>query len=562
MWWRRPGVWAAGLGLWGLALLLPKPKGHLPGQAAPWPPRSFVVYYGNWDSASIAAAHAYDLIIAHPGKKLERFNADLVSRLRSGADGLPGNRDDSLVLAYVSLGEDEDPSPGPVRPAARYLDRKRLLQKDGFFQMGEDGLPQEVEGADGIPDRNGAWGSYYVHPMDPEWRAILEARLDQLAARGVDGFFLDTVDVAPDLQEEMYSLLVHLRARYPKLRWVTNRGLALWQKHPEEMRQLADAVVLESWFTQWNWSWNRAVVAPDRAENQRLSQEVLAGVTALYLDYLDPEQPDRGSLLALRRGHQPAFWSHPFLNVLESWPPGSERSLQSVPVRLSRLPDGRVQADHPCEAWAGERLLPGSRGPWAVGAATQLRIRQVNTQGDSSPAELVDLEERQESWTIPWNVLELDHCLKISWDGSEEAQVWLGEKPEELKPLTLQGTSPLRAEGLKLDRLYWISLSRPGGSPDFARPARTHDVTPPPAPTRVEARRHGDFVTVTWEKVKAPDLSGYRVYLSRPGEPLALPYTRTDETNLEVRLQGPLEVLVTSFDSGNHESQPGPRVKL
>ncbi len=562
MWWRKTSVWAAGLALWGVALLLPRPGGHPPGQAAPWPPRSFAVYYGNWDNAKISQAHQYDLIIAHPGKKMDRFNADLVSRLRSGADGLPGNTDDCLVLAYVSVGEDEDPSPGPAPLASRYLDRKKLRLHNGFLAMGDDGLPQEVPGADGIPDRNGAWGSYYVHPMDPEWRTTLEARLQKLAARGVDGFFLDTVDVAPDLQEEMFKLLGHLHTRHPKLRWVTNRGVDLWRKHPQQMHQLVDAVVLESWFTHWNWSWGRAVIAPDRLDNDRLSRSVLQGVTALYLDYLDPQQPDRGSLLALRRGHQPAFWSHPFLDRLQPWPQSTSTPLAPVQVHLERLPDGRVQASADCEACVGCDLLPGSRGPWAVGAARQIQVRQVDVQGNTSPGQSLQLAPRDDDWTVAWTLLELDHALRLNWEGGEEAQVWLGDSPEGIRATAVQGASPLRVQGLKLDRLYWVALSRPGGAPDRARPARTHDVTPPPVPTRVEARRHGAYITVTWEKVKAPDLAGYRVYLSRPGAPLALPYTRIEETNLEVAVDGPLEILVTSFDGGNHESQPAAKIRL
>ena len=562
MWWRRRSVWAAGLALWGLALLLPKPQGHIPGSSGHWPPRNFAVYYGSWDQARIAQAHHYDLIITHGGKKMERFNADLVSRLRSGADGLPGNADDCQVLAYLSLGEDEDPKPGPVALPSRYLDRKKLLQKNGFFEMGEDGLPQPVDGSDGIPDRNGAWGSYYVHPMDQQWLTLLETRMQELVARGVDGFFLDTVDVATEQQEEMFQLLTHLHARYPRLRWVTNRGIGVWEKHPQEMASLIDAVVLESWFTHWNWSWGRAVVAPDRVTNERLSQSVFKGVTTLYLDYLDPKQPDRGSLLALRWGHEPAFWSHPFLDRLEDWPSPTPMPLDGVPVQLERLADGRVKASSPCQVFTDSALLPGTQGPWAVGKAQHFQVRLVDDSGNSSPPQNVQLDERHDVWKPDWNVLELENCLKVSWEGADSGQLWLGESPEALKPLPVQGNSPLRVEGLELGRLYWISIGLPGGTPDLARPARTHDVTAPPPPTRVEARRRGAYVTVTWEKVSAPDLAGYRVYLSRPGAPLSLPYTRNGETNLEVAVDGPLEVLVTSFDTGNHESQPASKISL
>lgn len=555
VWWRSRKAWAAGLGLWALALLLPRPSGHAPGQAH-WPPRNFCVYYGRWDTAHMTRAQAYELIIAHPGKKLEAFNADLVSRLRSGPDGLPGNLDDSIVLAYVSLGEDEDPAPGPAGMPARYLDRRRLLHKDGFFQMGADGLPVEVDGSDGIPDRNGAWGSYYVHPMDPQWRATIESRLRQLAARGVDGFFLDTVDVAPDLEDEMVELIEVLHRQFPSLRWVTNRGVGLFRKQPARMRACVDAVVLESWFTQWDWSWGRAVVSPERAENERL-MPLLEGVTCFYLDYLDPQQPDRGRLLAVRAGHEPAFWSHPFLDRLEAAPEMGRQILSVPDFEVSRLPDGRVQVKPDCEVAVDGQPLPGEGGPWPVGGARQLRLRLVDTAGNTSPARLVQLEPRADDWPTPWSALVLQDRIQVSWSGEQPGQLWLGEQPGGIQPTGVKGVSPLEISGLLPDHLYWLSIALPGGAPDRVRPARTHDVTPPAAPGEVEARWRGPYLTVTWAPVKAPDLAGYRVYLSPAGGPPGLPYTRVGETNLEVRVPPqPLDVRVTSFDTGNHESQP------
>lgn len=541
--------------MWALALMLPRPSGHLPGQAH-WPPRNFCLYYGRWDASQIARAHAYELIVAHPGKKLEAFNVDLVSRLRSGADGLPGNEDDSLVLAYVSLGEDEDPPAGPVKMPSRYLDRKRLVQKDGFLQMGADGLPLEAEGSDGIPDRNGAWGSYYVHPMDPEWRRLVEFRLRLLAERGVDGFFLDTVDVSPDLQDEMIQLIEALHQQYPRLRWVTNRGVELFRRAPLRMRACVDAVVLESWFTQWNWSWGRAVVSPERAENERL-MPVLDGVRCFYLDYLDPQQPDRGSLLAVRAGREPAFWTHPFLDRLDPAPETAREILSAPAFAVSRIGDGRVQVSPDCEVAVDGLPLPGERGPWAVGGASQVRLRLVDASGNTSPARLVDLEPRADGWPTGWSVLELQDRLQVSWPGEQPGQLWLGEQPDSIQPTGVKGLSPLELSGLRPDHLYWLSIGLPGGAPDRVRPVRTRDVTPPPAPEEVEARRRGRYLTVTWAPVKAPDLAGYRIYVSESGGPLGVPYTRVGETNLEVKVgPQPLDVRVTSFDTGNHESQP------
>ncbi|MBT9587338.1 endo alpha-1,4 polygalactosaminidase [bacterium] len=562
--WRSRPFWAALLAIWGVALLLPRPVRQGPGKPNPrWPPKSFVVYYGRWDHAKIAKAWGYDLIIAHPGRKLEGFNRDLVERLRNGANG-----QNHILLAYLSLGEDEDPPVGPVPMAPRYLDEVSYRLEKGFPARDLDGLPVVSPGHDGIPDRNGAWGSYYVHPGDPEWRTMVLARADRLAERGVDGFFLDTVDVRPALRADMMGLIEQLRQRFPRLYLVSNRGVDLVQKFPERSLACLDGVVLESWFTQWNWSWGRATLSPYWAENQRLLSKVLQphpSLCKLFLDYLDPEQPDRGPLLARRREFGPAFWSHPFLNRLDNLPPCPPQGLEA-PQSLSarRTPEGLVEVTvaGDCEALAVtaagvEVPLPHLRGPWAVGAAQSLRLRRVDQQGRISASVEVAVPPAAPAFDTEWIVLELEHSLQVRWEGGEPAQLWLGAEPGQIRPVPVSGPSPLLAQGLKLDQLYWISLSRPGGPPEVARPARTHDVTPPPRPARVRARYHGGFLTVSWTEVEASDLAGYRIYVTRPGAPLALPYQVGPQANFEVALPDlAYKILVTSFDTGNHESLP------
>jgi hypothetical protein len=566
------------LALWGLALLLPRPEGGGAGKShGHWPPRNFCVYYGRWDHAKIARAWAFDLIIAHPGKKMEGFNRDLVDRLRSGLDGLPGSADDRVVLAYLSLGEDEDPPAGPGPIPRRYLDQVSYRMKDGFPAAGPDGLPEVGPGHDGIPDRNGAWGSYFVDPGDAEWRRIVSERAQRLAQRGVDGFFLDTVDVRPELRADMMALIEHLHQRHPGLYWVSNRGVDLLQQFPGRFLACLDGVVLESWFTQWNWSWGRATVSPYYAENQRILEQVLRpqkGLCKLYLDYLDPQQPDRGALLARRRDFTPAFWSHPFLDRLEESLTGSPQSLAPLPeMSAQRSPEGLIELplESDCEAIAlapgGEFPLPGLRGPWAVGAASALRLRRVDPSGRVSPARDIPVPGAGPPWVAPWSVMELDDSLEFRWQGGELAQVWLGPRPGEIRPVPVRGLSPLRLSGLERDQLYWVSLSQPGGAPDRVCPARTHDITPPPPPAQVKARYHGDFLTVSWSPVVAEDLAGYRVYVSRPGNPLALPYqVVSSQVHFEVRLPAHAyrvhRVLVTSFDSGNHESLPSAPARL
>jgi hypothetical protein len=280
---------------------------------------------------------------------------------------------------------------------------------------------------------------------------------------------------------------------------------------------------------------------------------VLEGVTRFYLDYLDPEQSDRGPLLALRAGHEPGFWTHPFLDRLEDGPPFTPTPAPAVALSVRRLPDGRVIPDQPCSAVAisprGEFPLPGESGPWAVGDARQLRLRR----GISAEV-VVDLPGRAFDWVSDWKVTERENGIDFEWPSQEQAVIWLGETPEQIQPLP----GILRVDHLTRDKLYWVSLGKPGGAPDRVRPVRPHDLTPPPAPEQVEVRRHGPYLTVTWAPVKAEDLAGYRIYVSRPGGPLTIPYTRgVGENNLQVTVPPePLEIRVTSFDTGNHESQP------
>lgn len=565
----RKSLLAALLALWALALLLPRPSGQQSGKPhRRWPPTSFAVYYGRWDRAKIAQAARYELLIAHPGKDLAAFNQDLVARLRSGPDGLPGSNDDRLLLAYLSVGEDEDPPRGPRDFLPRYLDEQRYILQQGFPAMGPDGLPLLEPGQDGIPDRNGAWGSYYVQPGDPEWRAMLNRRADRLAERGVDGFFLDTVDVPEARQTQMMELLEALRARFQRHYLVTNRGVGLLQRFPQRFVAAVDGVVLESWFTHWNWSWGRATLSPFYSENQRLLREVLLphrGLPLFFLDYLDPAQPDRGALLARRT--RPGFWSHPFLDRLESVEAGSgPRPAAPQRAAARRRADGLVEVaglDGPCELEASGQALPGSVSPWAVGACRQLRLRRVEPSGQVSDWVELAVESGGPEWEPEWSVLELDTSLEVRWNGPQEAQLWLGDEPGALAP-RLKGRSPLHCSGLTQDRLYWVSLGHPEGPPDPARPARTHDVTPPPTPGGVRARRTSrGYVQISWTPVSAPDLDGYRVYLSRRGGPLALPYEVRGNNHFEVAAPADeLSLLVTSFDTGNHESRPGPRQDL
>jgi len=525
------------------------------------------------------------------------------------------------LLAYLSLGEDESPPAGPGPLPSRYRDRQKYLMREGFPWRDDQGFPVIEPGQDGIPDRNGAWGGYFVNPADAEWRALLIERAGLLLSRGVDGFLLDTVDVSPELRPAMMDLVEGLSRRFPEAYWVANRGLDLWQAYPERFCGCLDGVVFESWFSIWDWHSGRGVLSPHRQQNQEIGRRWLASPkrpARFLLDYMDPHQPDRGVLLAERAEFErgsPAFWSHPFLNRLELPLQGSGKLTLTSPQPQPRwTASGLLELglDQPCQVVAlvgvEEFPLEGLHGPWAVGAAQALKVRRVEPDGTVSAWSRVELPQRGPAWSASWTAREREHCIEFAWKSPNKvenstapankvenstapankvenstapankvanstapadkvanstAQIWLGDEPGSLRPTSIQGATPLILPDLAQDRLYWVSLSHPGGIPDRVRPIRTHDVTPPPAPERVWGRFHGGYLTLSWSPVRASDLAGYRCYVSRTKAPLSLPYEVVQGSHLEVALpRQSYRVLVTSFDSGNHESQPGPVLNL
>lgn len=572
----RPAFWGALLLLWGMALMLPRPTGRVEKRRHPhWPPRNLAVYYGDWDSAKLKQVQQFDLIVAHPGKDFRTWNSDLVSRLRQGTDGRLGSPDDTLVLAYLSVGEDENPPRGPEPFPKRYLDRQAYRLEKDFLQMGADGLPRVQAGSDGIPDRNGAWGSYPVDPGDADWQKQLEQRLDRLVASGVDGFFLDTLDVAgddyKDLRPRLFQLVENLKHRHPQHFWVANRGVGLMQTDPPRFAKIFDGILLESWFAQWDWTLNRGVPSPYQEENLRLLREVVEpqiGLQRLYLDYYDPQQTDRGAILAQRGGRTPGCWSHPFLDRLDPSPGQTERKLEPPPdLRLSRNPQGLLECSlergHRYEVWADQNYLHGP-SPWAVGSAANLHVRQVDFHGNASAWRSYPIPTAESpGWSGgDWSTTDLDRVVQFDWSEDSEAEIWSGPEPAQLKPTGKRGRSGMRLDKLSNDKLLWVSLSAPGGVPEVAKPARPHETSPPPVPQNVQSRRHNGYLSLSWDEVDAKDLDGYRVYVRRPGHPLPLPYEVHERQWHGKVPDGPLEVSVSSYDAGNHESHPSPTQRL
>ena len=207
-----------------------------------WPPKDYAICYGPWTPEMVQRAHQFDLVVVHPGDDFANLTAELVGQIRRGQDGQASTGDDVIVLAYVTIGEDDQVPAGPPRPGAgptayvnktwrqeksgyptHYLDQVRyVFEKNGERRYGENGKPITQPGQDGVPDENGVWGSYYVDPGDAAWRATVLAKMGRLQKdMGVDGFFLDTLDTASPwgnysfAQANMAGMMKPIRKAYP-----------------------------------------------------------------------------------------------------------------------------------------------------------------------------------------------------------------------------------------------------------------------------------------------------------------------------------------------------------
>lgn len=245
---------------------------------------NYLVYYGGVSDDAITAMLDHDLVILHPGRNGSNLDRARVLRLQRGRDGVAGNRDDVLVIAYVSIGEHEQVERGPRQltpefngPVYRteknelafaskgfrnwYLDEIKMLRdKDGNPLWGEDGLPRSEKGQDGLPDENGKWRSYFVNIADPGWQHLLRERMALVTETyGCDGLFLDTVDTASPwgnygwMQEAMTQGIESIRAWHPETLIIMNRGMFLYEKYGARLARAVDGLMFESFVSEWDW---------------------------------------------------------------------------------------------------------------------------------------------------------------------------------------------------------------------------------------------------------------------------------------------------------------------
>jgi uncharacterized protein (TIGR01370 family) len=217
---------------------------------------SWAVYYGQHEP--VAALQVPDVLVLEPDRTWP------VKTMR---------RDGQTILAYLSLGE-----VNISRPYAQALSR--------------------VPGA--TTANNPDWpGAMTVDPRSPVWRRLLlEEVAPAILAKGYDGFFLDTLDSAVELERQgkhpgagaaMADLVAALKTRFPAALLVANNGYPLLPRIHRYLAGLAtESMVTDYQFRTKAYGWKKpSAAAPNQARWARAKAQF--GLPVFVIEYVKPD---------------------------------------------------------------------------------------------------------------------------------------------------------------------------------------------------------------------------------------------------------------------------------
>ncbi len=214
------------------------------------PPHSYICYYGPGQLEKLARA---DWVIVQAG----HYTPNDLAWLKAHQ---------TMPFAYLSVGE----------------------------ETAEGGAkPWHLRTEDSLLATNTAWDTHYVDCRSAAWQAhLLEEVVPQLQAHGFAGLLLDTLDVAekfPTTRPGVLQLLQQLRAHFPHLYFIANRGFSLL----DELVPLVDAFLFESFSTYHAGVVCRPWPPQDQAWLTLQAARLWAtGLPVLALDYANPGQPE------------------------------------------------------------------------------------------------------------------------------------------------------------------------------------------------------------------------------------------------------------------------------
>ena len=192
----------------------------------------------------------------------------------------------SILLGYVSFGEVEHSRPYFVG-----------LEKAGALKAANPNWPD----------------ARLADLRHPAWRAaVLDRLVHAILALGYDGIFIDTMDNAEAMERQDpvanrgmvaagVSLIAAVRARFPKIRIMLNRGYALLP----EIAPKIDYLLGEAMASRWNFTAKRYDVLSDsdwawQAGRLRAAQARNPALTLTTLDSRDPADTKQVAALYAR----------------------------------------------------------------------------------------------------------------------------------------------------------------------------------------------------------------------------------------------------------------------
>ena len=212
--------------------------------------------------APLAELHAFDIAVVDPDHGFDPVAYRGTAR--------PNEAGASELFAYVSIGE--------IHASRSWAAR----------------VP-----ADWRIASNAAWASTVIDQAAPGWAEfVADTIVAPLWEKGYRGLFLDTLDsyrlaTGADMDAQQAGIvrtLKHLRARFPGIRLILNRGFEFLP----ELRGEVYAVAAESLYRGWNAASNRYQEVSE-ADRDWLRQQLARardafGLPAIAIDYVPPNQ--------------------------------------------------------------------------------------------------------------------------------------------------------------------------------------------------------------------------------------------------------------------------------
>ena len=188
----------------------------------------------------------------------------------------------------------------------------------GYFSLGEVERSRPyfagLEKAGALRAANPNWPDARLADLrHPAWRAaVLDRLVPAILALGYDGIFIDTMDNAEAMERQDpvantgmvaagVSLIAAVRARFPKIRIMLNRGYALLP----DVAPKIDYLLGEAMASRWNFAAKRYDLLSDsdwawQAGRLRAAQARNPALTLTTLDYWDPADTKQVAALYAR----------------------------------------------------------------------------------------------------------------------------------------------------------------------------------------------------------------------------------------------------------------------